>query len=84
MTPTTAVILVAALLTLAMGSAEATSLASSEAAAFPPPLDSYQDQDMDGIAAVLGHRIKGLSSQAIRIGSLSHLELLYLCEIHCR
>jgi hypothetical protein len=57
MTPTTAVILVAALLTLATGSAEATSLASSEAAAFPPPLDSYQDQDMDGIAAVLGHRI---------------------------
>lgn len=57
MTPTTAVILVAALLTLAMGSAEATSLASSETAAFPPPLDSYQDQDMDGIAAVLGHRI---------------------------
>jgi Na+/H+ antiporter NhaD/arsenite permease-like protein len=44
------------LLTLA-ATAGASSPVSSEVASFPPPLDSYHDQDLDGIAAVLGHRI---------------------------
>jgi hypothetical protein len=44
------------LLTLA-ATAGASSPAGSEAAAFPPSLDSYQDQNIEGIAAVLKHRI---------------------------
>ena len=52
-----AAVALVALLTLSGASAEASAGAGAEAASFPPPLDAYHDEDVDGIGAVLGHRI---------------------------
>ena len=49
----TRVIAVVALLTLWSVSAEGSSGAGAEAASFPPPLDAYHDEDLEGIGAVL-------------------------------
>jgi hypothetical protein len=71
----TRVIAVVALLTLWSVSAEGSSGAGAEAASFPPPLDAYHDEGLEGIGAVLGHRIAAQPFNLV--GSLIFLAAIF-------